>query len=299
MEKNPSWELYRSFLAVLREGSLSGAARSLKLTQPTVGRHIRELEATLGMPLFTRAQDGLRPTAASVVAQPHALAMAAASETLLRAISSKAGQPRTVVRLAASEIVATEILPPILTELERSQPGLVVEISASDRLEDLLRRDCDIAIRMVRPTQADLVARKVGQARLGFHAHTNYLEKNGKPANLRELSRHCLVGFDHETAAVRALYRLGLQLRRDDFTLRSDNTLLQLAAIRAGFGIGICQRAVVREDTQIMHLLPKEFSPSLDVWVTMHQDLRKSPPMRSMFDHLVEALKLVYQSSAR
>ncbi|MGN1285259.1 MAG: LysR substrate-binding domain-containing protein, partial [Bradyrhizobium sp.] len=152
------------------------------------------------------------------------------------------------------------------------------------------------AIRMMRPTQADLVARKVGQARLGFHAHRSYLEKNGRPANLRELKRHCLVGFDHETPAVRALYRLGLQLRRDDFALRSDNTLLQLAAIRAGFGIGLCQRAVVREDNQLMHLLPKEFSPSLDVWVTMHQDLRKSPPMRSMFDHLVEALKRVYGS---
>ncbi|MBR0936832.1 LysR family transcriptional regulator [Bradyrhizobium jicamae] len=296
MDKNPGWELYRSFLAVLREGSLSGAARSLNLTQPTVGRHIRELEATLGVPLFTRAPDGLRPTAASVVAQQHALAMAAAAETLLRAISSKAGQPRTVVRLAASEIVAIEILPSILTELERSQPGLVVEISVSDRLEDLLRRDCDIAIRMVRPTQADLVARKVGQARLGFHAHKNYLEKNGEPANLRDLNRHCLVGFDHETSAVRALRRLGLQLKRGDFTLRSDNTLLQLAAIRAGFGIGICQRAVVREDAQLMHLLPKEFSPSLDVWVTMHRDLRNSPPMRSMFEHLVEALKRVYGS---
>ncbi|MCC8967748.1 LysR family transcriptional regulator [Bradyrhizobium sp. Pear76] len=295
MDKNPGWELYRSFLAVLREGSLSGAARSLNLTQPTVGRHIRELEVILGVPLFTRAQDGLRPTAASVVAQPHALAMAAAAETLLRTISGTADQPRTVVRIAASEIVAAEILPAIVMTLEQSQPGLVVEISASDRTEDLLRRDCDIAIRMARPTQSNLVARKVGQARLGFYAHLSYVQKNGKPSDLREMNPHRIIGFDRETEAVRALRRLGLPLKRDDFTLRSDNHLVQLAAIRAGLGIGICQCAVARKDSALVHILPEAFSPRLDVWVAKHQDLRNSRPMRLMFDHLVDALKAAYQ----
>ncbi len=290
MDKNPTWELYRSFLAVLREGSLSGAARALRLTQPTVGRHIKALETSVGMPLFTRAQDGLRPTDAARAAEPHAQAMAAAAETLLRTISGSAAQPRTVVRIAASEIVAAEILPPILTEFRAIQPGIIIELSASDRTEDLLRREADIAVRMARPKQMGLVARQIGNVGLGFHAHRRYLDKHGKPGSLQQLKRHVLVGFDRETAAVRSLRQLGIGFRRQDFALRTDNHLAQFAAVRAGFGIGICQTALARRDPALVHLLSNQFSLNLDMWIAMHEDLRASPPMRAVFDQLVAGL---------
>lgn len=290
MERDPGWELYRSFLAVLREGSLSAAARALKLTQPTLGRHIKQLESLLGTALFTRAQDGLRPTDAARALEPHAQTMATAAETLLRAASGTGRQPRAVVRLAASEIVAAEVLPAILTEFRARQPGIVIELSASERAEDLLHRESDIAVRMTRPKQASLIARRVGQAALGFHAHRRYLDRYGKPASLRQLPEHVLIGFDRETAAVHALRRVGLKLGRDDFALRCDSHLAQLAAIRAGFGIGVCQTSIAWGDPDLVHLFPDEFAPSLEVWLAMHEDLKTSAPMRAVFDHLTEAL---------
>ena len=110
-KKDPGWELYRSFLAVLREGSLSGAARALGLTQPTVGRHVQELELSLGTVLFTRGQSGLRPTEAARTLEPYAQTMAGAAAALIRAISEKSFEARAVVRIAASEIIGAEVLP--------------------------------------------------------------------------------------------------------------------------------------------------------------------------------------------
>jgi DNA-binding transcriptional LysR family regulator len=299
MDKDPGWELYRSFLAVLREGSYSGAARTLGLTQPTIGRHIRELETSLGTLLFTRAQDGLRPTGAAHAIETHAQAMASAAATLVRAISGNAVQPRAVVRIAASEIVAAEVLPSMLTEFRTRHPEIMIELSVSDRMEDLLRRAADIAVRMTRPKQAALTARRIGQVTLGFHAQRSYLDEHGRPGNMHELAQHVLIGYDRETASIRALRRLGMNLTREDFALRTDSHLAQLAAIRAGFGIGICQTAVARRDPSLVHLLPREFSFSLEVWLAMHEDLRRSPPMRAVFDYLAAALSGYTQTKGR
>jgi DNA-binding transcriptional LysR family regulator len=289
-KKDPGWELYRSFLAVLREGSLSGAARALGLTQPTVGRHIQELETSLGAALFTRAPNGLRPTNAAHKIEPHAQAMAGAAATLIRVISGKNSEAQAVVRIAASEIVGTEVLPSILTEFRTRHHGVVIELSLSDRTEDLLRRDADIAVRMTRPKQASLVARRVGNAAVGLHAHRRYLNEYGRPSTMEQLSQHVLIGFDRETASIRALQRLGMNLRREDLAFRTDSHLAQLAAIRAGFGIGICQTAVARRDENLVHLLAKDFAFDLEVWIAMHKDLRASRPMRAIFDHLAAAL---------
>jgi DNA-binding transcriptional LysR family regulator len=107
---------------------------------------------------------------------------------------------------------------------------------------------------------------------------------------LRQLQEHVLIGFDRETAAVRALRRAGLKLGREDFAFRCDSHLAQLAAIRAGFGIGICQTIVAQQDPDLVHLLPNEFAPSLEVWIAMHEDLKESAPTRAVFDHLATAL---------
>jgi DNA-binding transcriptional LysR family regulator len=288
--REPGWELHRSFLAVLREGSLSGAARSLGLTQPTIGRHIRQLETALNTTLFTRSQHGLAPTDAAFALEPHAATMAGAAAALLRAVSGRTVQAQGVVRIAASEIIGAEVLPPILADFRSAHPGVVIELSLSDRMEDLLRRDADIAVRMARPAQGALVARQVGRTTLGLHAHRGYLAARGRPAGMRELAQHALIGYDRETASLRALRRIGLDLRRENFAFRADSHLAQLAAIRAGLGIGVCQTALARRDPDLVHILPDAFAMALDMWVAMHQDLRGSPAMRAMFDHLAAAL---------
>jgi DNA-binding transcriptional LysR family regulator len=289
-EAGPGWDLYRSFLAVLREGSLSGAARALGVAQPTVGRHVEALEQALGLPLFTRSVQGLAPTEAAEDLRPHAEALAAGAAALLRAASGARAGSRGTVRVTASEVVGAEVLPPVLAALREAHPALVVELVLTNRTEDLLRRDADIAVRMVRPVQEALVARRIGRITLGLHAHPRYLERCGRPDSLEALRDHALIGFDRESAFIRGLRAEGVPLHRRLFALRTDSDLAQLAAIRAGFGIGVCQVALARRAPVLERLLPEALAIGLDTWLAMHADLRGSRRCRIVFDALAAGL---------
>ncbi|MEJ0034697.1 MAG: LysR family transcriptional regulator [Gammaproteobacteria bacterium] len=284
----PTWDLYRSFLEVLRTGSLSAASRSLGLTQPTVGRHIAMLEKTLhGKTLFSRSRTGLQPTETARELRPHAESMAAAAGALLRAASGAAEEMKGAVRITASEIIGAEVLPRMLTEFRVRQPGVIVELSLSNQSADLLRRDADIAVRMVSPAQKALVARKIGKTALGLHASRAYLEARGMPQRMADLQHHPLIGFDRQPSVSRGL-KLPAPLSRELFAYRCDSDLGQLAAIRAGFGIGVCQYGVAAStDPPLVSILPQEFRFELDIWIVMHEALRKTARIRSMFDHLV------------
>jgi DNA-binding transcriptional LysR family regulator len=284
----PDWDLYRSFLGVMTHGSLSAAARTLGLTQPTVGRHVEALEEALGAPLFTRSPGGLRPTDTALALRPHAEAMASAAEALIRTASGETDAVRGVIRLTASEIVGAEVLPSILTEFHELYPQIVIEMVLSNRQEDLLRRDCDIAVRMVRPTQDALLARRIGSVDLGLFAHRRYIERHGTPRMLTD-PEHFAVGFDRDASVVRAVRAVNLPLERDFFAYRSDSDLAQLAALRAGFGIGGCMFGIARRDPDLVRVLPG-VGFDLEMWVVMHEDLKASRRMRLMFDHLAVAL---------
>lgn len=291
MAFDPGWELYRSFLAVMREGSLSAAARSLGMTQPSLGRHMRELEASLGAVLFARSPHGLTPTELAHELVPHAQAMASAAAVLQRTASAGREDIRGTVRVSASEVIGAEVLPPMLAAFRERHPGIVVELALSNRSADLLRRDADIAVRMVQPTQDALVARRVGRVELGLFAHRRYLDIHGPPASLAELDRHALIGFDTEAPHIRRLRPQGMPYAREHFALRTDSDLAALAALRAGFGLGFAQVNLARRDPQLVRLLASELSLSLETWVVMHEDLRQSLRVRRLFEHLAESLE--------
>lgn len=287
----PTWDHYRSFLSVLQHGSLSAAARALRLTQPTLARHIEQLETALnGTRLFTRSPQGLSPTAMALRLKPHAETMAAAAAAAERATEGDAAALTGVVRISASDVIGAEVLPPILRDLRALQPGLAFELVLSNATSDLLRREADIAVRMTRPTQSALVAKRAGVVQLAFHAHPDYLAASGTPHGLADLAGHAIIGFDRDAAAARLLDGHDLPLRRDAFTYRIDNQIAQLAAIRAGCGIGICQTALARRAPKLTHLFPDSFAIPLETWVTMHEDLRNDPRLRLAFDHLSTAL---------
>jgi DNA-binding transcriptional LysR family regulator len=283
------WDLYRTFLAVLSEGSLSGAARALDLTQPTVGRHIEQLEASLAAPLFTRSVSGLAPTEVALSLRPHAEAMAAAAEALARTASGEADAVRGAVRVTASDIVGVEVLPPILTGFHEAHPEVTVELNLSNRQEDLLRREADIAVRMARPTQGALLAKRIGFVELRLYAHRRWLERHGAPASLEE-ARLFAIGFDRDTQMARSLAEHQLPLTRDLFAFRSDSDLAQLATLRAGFGVGACQAPIAARDPDLIPVLSDAFRFEVEVWVAMHEDLKSSRRMRAMFDWLVDGL---------
>lgn len=293
---DPSWDLYRTFLAVLREGSLSAAARHLGLAQPTVGRHVDALEQAVGQQLFTRSLHGLMPTPAALELGPYAETLQATASALLRAASASVAEVAGTVRVTASEVIGVEVLPPILAALQETHPGLTIEIVLSNAVEDLLRRDADIAVRMVAPMQEALVAQRVGFVPLGLHARRDYLERHGVPHTPADLERHRLIGFDRETAIVRRFMAgaaaQGLAgFTRARFALRTDNDLAQLALIRAGAGIGFCQLAVARRSPELVRILPEVNGLVLDTWVAMHENLRRSPRCRVVFDALVAGLR--------
>lgn len=284
------WELYRSFLGVLREGSLSGAARALGLTQPTVGRHVAALEAALRVPLFTRSSSGLMPTDVALALRAHAEAMESTADALARAATSFGEDVRGVVRISASDVMGVEVLPPIVARLRQRHPALTVELALTNRVQDLLRREADIAVRMTRPGQTQLIARHIGGIELGLHAHRDYLARCGTPRDAGELVRHALIGHDRPTAFIRQIAKSFPGFDRGAFALRTDSDLAQLALIRCGAGIGACQAALAKRDPALVRVLPKAFAGRLDMWVTMHEDLRGSPRCRAAFDALAEGL---------
>lgn len=284
------WELYRSFLGVLREGSLSGAARALGLTQPTVGRHVAALEAALRVPLFTRSSSGLMPTDVALALRAHAEAMESTADALARAATSFGEDVRGVVRISASDVVGVEVLPPIVARLRQRHPALTIELALTNRVQDLLRREADIAVRMTRPGQTQLIARHIGGIELGLHAHRDYLARCGTPRDAGELVRHALIGHDRPTAFIRQIAKSFPGFDRGAFALRTDSDLAQLALIRCGAGIGACQAALAKRDPALVRVLPKAFAGRLDMWVTMHEDLRGSPRCRAAFDALAEGL---------
>lgn len=288
--QKPDWDLYRSFLAVAREGSLSAAARSLGLTQPTLARHVEDLERALGTTLFVRSQRGLSPTDVARDLIPYAETLAATADALIRAASGDGGAIAGTVRISASEIMGAEVLPPILARLREPNPGLAFELVLTNAVEDLMQREADIAVRMVAPSQGALVARHIGRIALGFHAHRRYLARAGTPRTTADLASHALIGFDRGSAAIRAMAARVPALDGLRFALATDSDIAQLAAIRAGFGIGICQVPIAARDPDLVRLLPEAVTLSLDTWIVMHEDLRASPRCRAAFDGLVEGL---------
>jgi DNA-binding transcriptional LysR family regulator len=291
MASDISWEFYRSFLGVLREGSLSGAARALDIAQPTVGRHIAALEKSLGLALFTRSQTGLMPTEAAQSLRGFAESMQSTAASLERAATSQGAGVRGTVRVTCSDVIGVEVLPPIVTALRDQYPELTVELVLTNRVQDLLRREADIAVRMVRPRQALLVARRVGQIAVGLFAHQQYLARHGTPSSVADLATHSLIGFDKTTEYIRNASKAFTDWRREGFAMRTDSDLAQLALIRSGAGIGVCQAVIASRDEAIVRVLPKQFSLPLETWITMHEDLRNSPRCRVTFDALVEGLK--------
>ncbi len=284
--KHTDWNLYRTFLEVVRKGSLSAAARELGSTQPTVGRQIESLEAALGTKLFTRSQTGLLPTQPAVDLVAHAEAMSAAVNALQRTSSGGVSDETGAVRLTVGSQIGIEVLPQMLTSFSRRHPRIELELSISSRSEDLLHRDADIAIRLSRPVQKSLVARRVGKVLIGLYAHRDYLEHYGMPRTMSDLSRHRLIGFDRDIHLLRSFGGIAANLQREDFAFRSDSVAAQLGLLRAGIGIGACHAHVAREAPELRPVLALHVSFEKEVWLVMHSDLKGFRRVRVLFDYL-------------
>lgn len=285
------WNLVRSFLAALDQGSLLGAARLLHMSQPTVGRHIAELESQLGVVLFERTGRGLVPSSGALQLAQAARGMEAAALQLTHTVSGAQTQAAGTVRITASVPVAVYLLPSLLAAMREALPEIQVELVSSNQLSNLLRREADIAVRMVRPDQSSLIAKKLGNVSLGAFAHRRYLERHRSLRKPTDLLQHALIGSDADTSILRGFQAMGYPVTRDSFVLRSDDFLVQWQAVRAGLGIGFCADYMARSDRDVLPVLPGLLKiPSLPMWLAVHREIRSNPRIRAVFDFLADAL---------
>lgn len=283
---NFNWTLIQSFLAALEHGSLLGAARATGVSQPTLGRHMAELESQLKLVLFERTGRGLQPTA-------HALELAEAARTMqagaarFSRLATGAGQTvQGRVRLSASQPVACFLLPPILARMQQALPGIVVELVVSNAVSNLLLREADIALRLVQPEQSTLVAQRIGQVALQACAGEAYLARKGAPHSPAELLQHTIVAGDQNRDIEAGFEALGLPVSQLHYGVRTDDLNAQWAAVRAGLGIGFMSQYLVATDASVRPLLPMLELPALPLWITVHRELRTSARIRAVYDFL-------------
>jgi len=284
----PDWAHWRSFAAVVDHGSLSGAARHLGLTQPTMGRHIEELERNLGVTLFDRTLQGLKPTETGLrLFEPIQQAQRALAQATLMAEGTHEALTGSV-RLTSSNVTCHHVLPPMLAAMRQDFPGISFELVSSDSAENLLLREADIAIRMFRPTQLDLITRKLGTIPIVATAHESYLARRGHPTSPAQLREHDLIGFDRSDLFIHGARQLGYELARSDFAFRTDSQTAMWELVRAGLGITFAQGGLVRETPGMVELFPGFAPPPLEVWLTTHRELFTSRRIRAIYDRLGE-----------
>jgi len=280
------WALVRSFLAVLDAGSVSAAAKRSGAQQPTLSRHVAELETQLGAPLFERTGRGVVPTGAALAIVDAARRMEDAALAVSRGLATARSATRGVVRVTTSQVAAAWLLPAVLARLQQAHPEIEVELVASNELTNLLRREADIAVRMVRPAQQSLVARKLGEIEIVAAAHRSYLAKAPPLRRLEDLASHRLIGYDRDDTIVRGAARMGLVLTRGDFALRTDDQVVYGRLIAEGAGVGFVARYNLRHWPGVVAVLPTLAVGSLPCWLAVHREIRSNPLVRTVYDFL-------------
>ena len=285
------WSLIQSFLAVAETGSLSAAARTLGRSQPTLGRQIQTLEQTLGAQLFDRHARGLKLSDTGNNLLPLAQQMHQAMNEIALAAAGQSQQLEGTVRITASVLTSHYILPSILATIRRAEPAIQLDLIPSDTTENLLFREADIAIRMYRPTQLDIVTRHIADVEMGVFAARSYLDRKGRPQTAKDMLNHDLVGYDSNDLIVNTMRAMGWPITRESFAVRCDNQATYWELVRRGCGIGFSQAGVGRAEPLVEELKFGLEIPKLPIWLAAHQAMRQTPRIRRVWDLLADGLK--------
>ena len=288
----------RTFHAVAQHGSLLAASRHLGLTQPTVGRHIDLLEETLGLSLFVRGREGMRLTEKGTDLVTTAGELMGNASEFERVATGLEEKIEGVVRLSANQIFGTLLLPGIIAGFMEEHPEIEIEIDVSNDVSNLLQRDADIAIRLFRPTQNDLVARKVTELPMGLFAHEDYLARHPAPQSIDDLRHHVLLGQDRNPSLIGAYRTAGLELAPTDFAFRCDNDVAEINAVRAGIGIGPLHIGMAKNWPSVVQVLPEPPIYTFELWLACHADVRHNRRIRLVMDYLAQHLKDPYTATS-
>lgn len=284
------WNHMRAFLATVERGSLSAAARQLGLTQPTLSRQIAALEERLGLLLFERLGKRLQLTQAGQQLAGHVREMGAAADRVGLAASGQSSDISGIVRITAIDVFAAYLLPSVHERIRAMAPGIILEIIASNAVDDLMRREADIAIRHVEPTQPDLIARRCPDIEVGLYAATSLLDRIGRPIAPTDLAEMPFIGYPDYEAMIEHLQKRDIALRAETMNWRCASTLINWELVRRGLGIGIMFAGVGADMTGVEPVLPGISPLIAPMWLVAHRELHTSPRIRLVFDALHVAL---------
>ena len=278
----PDWALLQSFANVASHGSLSAAARASQTSQPTLSRHIAALGLALGYRVLRRTTVGIELTSEGVklAAQVSKMSEAAADLGQVAEGVTLTG----TVRISASQIVATYILPTILSEVHAQEPDIQIEVVATDETDNLLRREADIALQMYQPTQLDVIAKKVTELELGIYAAHSYLERNNMPQQPQDLIEHDLIGYDRSELIIDGMRKMGYEITRDFFKFRSDDQVVCWQMVLAGFGIGFNQVVIGDAGSRVQRIAPAMPMGTMPIWLAAHTGLKINSRVRYVFE---------------
>ena len=290
-EVNFDWNQARAFLATAEQGSFSGAARALSTTQPTITRQVAGLEKSLDMMLFERSTRGLELTEAGRQLFEHVREMGSAASRLSMVAQSANTQMTGEISITAVDVVCVKFVTQVIKMLKKTAPGLTIRIVASDRVQDLKHRDADIAVRHVRPTQPDLVAKLIGNWTASFYATQSYLDQIGLAPDAKEYEHVEIIGPADPVPFIETCKGLGLDLTPEQFTLPCSSGLVAHELTRAGLGVGVSANEIAKHDPQLVRLWPHIPAFDFPVWLVTHRELHTSRKIRIVFDALEQVLK--------
>lgn len=284
------WNLIKSFLAVIEHETMLRASKALKSSQPTIGRHISELETITGLTLFDRSRNGMRPTDAALSLANQARDMQREADGFAMLATSRDETLSGTVRVTASQIVANFVLPEIIAKFRQTEPGIQIELVSSNHIQNLLSRDADIAVRMAQPTQNDIIARKVNDFSMGAYAHKTYLENRPHPNSVEDLSQHTLLGYDRDNLIIDGMAVHGITMNRNNFGIRTDDQVAYWHLLCAGAGIGFAPQYMATKNKDLKRLFEDLPIAPLPMWLASHHELRTNLRIRRTMDFLYEAL---------
>ena len=288
--ENFDWNQLRAFLETAETGSLSAAARKLGLTQPTLSRQVAAIEHRMGVTLFERVGKAMALTSTGLELLEHARAMGAAASAFSMSATGRSETIEGVVSISATDAVATYLLPTLIHQLRAQAPGITIEVVASNAISDLLKREADIAIRHVKPEQADLIARLIREGTACFYASEEWVRKFGHPRSAEDAAELPFVGTDRSGHFLAYLQQHGLPLGEANFSCYADHSVAHWALVCQGMGIGAMMEEVAQNTPGMVRVLEEVPKIRFPIWLVTHRELRTSRSIRMVFDALAQGL---------
>lgn len=285
-----AWDDLRVFLQIAREGSLSAAARSLHVNQSTVGRRLSALERAAGTRLFDRSKSGYALNAAGEAVLASAEKIEAQALAIEQRLRGHDGQEKGSVRLATSDSLACWFLLRHMAPLRERHPGIALELVTGNRPVDLGRREADISLRLTKPTQPDLVARRLGLAAWAIYASRSYIKRRGLPSLAKQFQGHDLIAYDAELSGTAGAKWMREHTANGRVVLTTNSLNCQGEAVLAGLGVSALPCAYGDARSELQRVIPGLIGGH-EIWLVVHPDVRLSARVRSVLDYLTQLIQ--------